>query len=268
MRESQHKKKRLTDSNFFDGLRSGAKRIHQRKAQAVSITMLWQIAAQHNPLNHNFGKKGIPRITPFRDPNFAIVPCPNLLVSQIYTSRTSIGDERNTTQGEGMATQIPTNTDTTHTGLLHNITPSNHNFGKKGNMANHDIENINFAISQWPNLIATQIYTSHTYLKTQFPPKAWQSHPPPTATDQSHQQAHRQKVRTHGSPSRKDCFRGKNCEGTLHQSRREQNCEEEGPKTPLTHTILSSLERLWHHNGLFWLILASQKRTSGHTSYP
>ena len=140
--------------------------------------MLWQIAAQHNPLNHNFGEKGIPRITPFRDPNFAIVPCPNLLVSQIYTSRTSIGDERNTTQGEGMATQIPTNTDTTHTGLLHNITPSNHNFGKKGNMANHDIENINFAISQWPNLIATQIYTSHTYLKTQFPPKAWQSHPP------------------------------------------------------------------------------------------
>lgn len=184
MRESQHTKKRLTDSNFFDGLRSGAKRIHQRKAQAVSIAMLWQIAAQHNPLNHNFGEKGIPRITPFRDPNFAIVPCPNLLVSQIYTSRTSIGDERNTTQGEGMATQIPTNTDTTHTGLLHNITPSNHDFGKKGTWR---ITTSRTSISQSLNgqTSSRLKFTHHTHILKLNSPQRHGNHIPPPQPQQT-----------------------------------------------------------------------------------
>lgn len=145
--------------------------------------------------------------------------------------------------------------------------PLNHDFGKKGTWR---ITTSRTSISQFLNgqTSSRLKFTHHTHNLKLNSPERHGNHIPPTATDQSHQQAHRQKVRTHGSPSRKDCFRGKNCEGNLHQRRREQNCEEEGPQTPLTHTILASLERLWHHNGLFWLILASQKRTSGRTSYP
>lgn len=57
----------------------------------MSITRFWQIVAQHkhNPLSHNF----------------AIVRWPNLIVTQNYTSRTEIDDERNPTQGKGTRPQ-------------------------------------------------------------------------------------------------------------------------------------------------------------------
>jgi len=77
----------LTDSNFFVIYDQVSGKDLSKKAQAMSITRFWQIVAQHkhSPLSHNF----------------AIVRWPNLIVTQNYTSRTEIDDERNPTQGKG-----------------------------------------------------------------------------------------------------------------------------------------------------------------------